>query len=174
MSATIQHAAPIATAAKLFCGFSDPTRLAIITTLADGEQRVSDIVTALNGSQGNISNVEIFNNATGILVSTSQASVGGGNFIHHNREHGVLAQAGAVLGVNGSKIQDNGQIGVFGYLGATVVMGSNEITDNGGTGAFCMNGSNIGHNADHRCGQTASAAGTCWRPSVPDRPFQAA
>ena len=55
MSATIQHAAPIATAAKLFCGFSDPTRLAIITTLADGEQRVSDIVTALNGSQGNIS-----------------------------------------------------------------------------------------------------------------------
>ena len=53
MSATIQHAAPIATAAKLFCGFSDPTRLAIITTLADGEQRVSDIVTALNGSQGN-------------------------------------------------------------------------------------------------------------------------
>ncbi|WP_420451751.1 ArsR/SmtB family transcription factor [Ilumatobacter sp.] len=55
MSATIQHAAPIATAAKLFCGFGDPTRLAIITTLADGEQRVSDIVTALNGSQGNIS-----------------------------------------------------------------------------------------------------------------------
>ena len=33
MSATIQHAAPIATAAKLFCGFGDPTRLAIITTL---------------------------------------------------------------------------------------------------------------------------------------------
>ncbi|MBT8207409.1 MAG: metalloregulator ArsR/SmtB family transcription factor [Acidimicrobiia bacterium] len=55
MSATMQSAAPIATAAKLFCGFSDPTRLTIITTLADGEQRVSDIVTALNGSQGNIS-----------------------------------------------------------------------------------------------------------------------
>ena len=92
-----------------------------------------------NGSQGTISNVEIFNNATGILVSTSQATVGGGNFIHHNLEHGVLAQAGAVLGVTGSKVQHNGLIGVFGYLGATVVMGGNEITDNGGTGVFCMN-----------------------------------
>jgi len=55
MSDTIESAANIATAAKLFCGLGDPTRLAIITTLADGEQRVSDIVTALNGSQGNIS-----------------------------------------------------------------------------------------------------------------------
>lgn len=55
MSGAIQSTAPIATAAKLFCGFSDPTRLAIISTLAGGEQRVSDIVTALNGSQGNIS-----------------------------------------------------------------------------------------------------------------------
>jgi hypothetical protein len=92
-----------------------------------------------NGSQGTIGNVEIFNNATGILVSTSQATVGGGNKIHHNREHGVLAQAGAVLGVSGAKVQHNGKVGVFGYLGATVVMGSNEITDNGGTGVFCLN-----------------------------------
>jgi hypothetical protein len=91
------------------------------------------------GSDGTFNNVEVFNNDTGILVSTSRATVGGGNTIHHNREHGVLAQAGAVLGVYGTKVQHNGQIGVFGYLGATVVMGSNEITDNGGTGAFCMN-----------------------------------
>ena len=55
MSDTIKSAADIATTAKLFCGFSDPTRLAIITTLTDGEQRVSDIVTTLHGSQGNIS-----------------------------------------------------------------------------------------------------------------------
>jgi hypothetical protein len=96
-----------------------------------------------NGSQGTIGNVEIFNNATGILVSTSQATVGGGNNIHHNREHGVLAQAGAVLGVFGTKVQHNGQVGVFGYLGATVVMGSNEITDNGGSGVFGMNDSTL-------------------------------
>ena len=52
---TIKNPSDIATTAKLFGGFSDRTRLAIITTLTDGEQRVSDIVTTLNGSQGNIS-----------------------------------------------------------------------------------------------------------------------
>lgn len=52
---TIRNPSDIATTAKLFCGFSDPTRLAIITTLTDGERCVSDIVSALNGTQGNIS-----------------------------------------------------------------------------------------------------------------------
>jgi hypothetical protein len=89
------------------------------------------------GSDATISNVEIFNNAIGISVSTSHASVGGGNNIHHNRAHGVIASAGAVLGVNGTKVKYNGEIGVFGYLGATVVMGGNEITDNGATGVAC-------------------------------------
>ena len=108
------------------------------------------------GSDGTINNVEIFNNATGILVSTSHASVGGGNNIHHNREHGVLAQAGAVLGVNGTMVKYNAEIGVFGYLGATVVMGGNEITDNGATGVACrsnctlqISGDRITRNGDH-------------------------
>lgn len=52
---TIKNHSDIATITKLFCGLGDPTRLAIITSLTDGERRVSDIVTALNGSQGNIS-----------------------------------------------------------------------------------------------------------------------
>lgn len=55
MVGRIESASDVAMAAKLFCGFSDPTRLAIVTILADGERRVGDIVTALNGSQGNIS-----------------------------------------------------------------------------------------------------------------------
>lgn len=45
----------IATATKLFCSFADQTRLAIITVLAGGEQRVTDIVEALGASQANIS-----------------------------------------------------------------------------------------------------------------------
>jgi len=116
-------------------------------------------ITVDYGSDGTINNVEIFNNVTGILVSTSHASVGGGNFIHDNREHGVLAQAGAVLGVNGTRVKHNGQIGVFGYLGATVVMGGNEITDNGESGVFCLNdctlqisGDRINGNAHHGVG----------------------
>jgi len=116
-------------------------------------------ITVDYGSDGTINNVEIFNNVTGILVSTSHASVGGGNFIHDNREHGVLAQAGAVLGVNGTRVKHNGRIGVFGYLGATVVMGGNEITDNGESGVFCLNdctlqisGDRINGNAHHGVG----------------------
>lgn len=42
-------------AAKLFCGFGDRTRLAIVALLANGELRVGDIVVALEGSQGNVS-----------------------------------------------------------------------------------------------------------------------
>ena len=41
--------------AKLLRGFVDPTRLAILVALSDGEQRVTDLVARLGGSQGNIS-----------------------------------------------------------------------------------------------------------------------
>lgn len=44
-----------ALAAKLFDGFADRTRLAILVELSEGERRVTDLVTALAGSQGNIS-----------------------------------------------------------------------------------------------------------------------
>jgi len=125
-------------------------------TVSDNERQGINLD---NGSQGTIGNVEIFNNATGILVSTSQATVGGGNNIHHNRAHGVLASAGAVLGVFGTKVQHNGKVGVLGYLGATVVMNSNVITDNGESGVFCLNdctlqvtGDRITGNAHHGIG----------------------
>ena len=42
-------------ASKLFNGFADRTRLAILVELAAGERRVTDLVQALDGSQGNIS-----------------------------------------------------------------------------------------------------------------------
>lgn len=43
-------------AAKLFRGFSDPTRLAILEALADeGELRVTDLIVRVGGSQGNVS-----------------------------------------------------------------------------------------------------------------------
>ena len=41
--------------AKLFRGFADPTRLAILAALADGELRVTDLQGRLGGSQGNVS-----------------------------------------------------------------------------------------------------------------------
>ncbi len=43
-------------AAKLFRGFADPTRLAIVEALAaEGELRVTDLVGMIGGSQANIS-----------------------------------------------------------------------------------------------------------------------
>jgi DNA-binding transcriptional ArsR family regulator len=41
--------------AKLFRGLADPTRLAVLVALADGEQRVTDLVARVGGSQGNVS-----------------------------------------------------------------------------------------------------------------------
>lgn len=43
-------------AAKLFRGFADPTRLAILEAVADdGELRVTDLVERVGGSQSNVS-----------------------------------------------------------------------------------------------------------------------
>ena len=44
-----------ALAAKLFKGFSDPMRLAILEAISEGELRVTDLQTRLGGSQANIS-----------------------------------------------------------------------------------------------------------------------
>ena len=45
----------VAVAAKLFRGFADPTRLAILLELLEGERRVVDLVERVGGSQSNIS-----------------------------------------------------------------------------------------------------------------------
>lgn len=46
---------PTELAAKLFRGFADPTRLAIVVELQNGERRVSDFVTKFAMSQANVS-----------------------------------------------------------------------------------------------------------------------
>lgn len=55
MSATTERSSDVAVAAKLFCGFGDRTRLSILSLLAGGERRVTDIVETLDASQANIS-----------------------------------------------------------------------------------------------------------------------
>lgn len=42
-------------AAKLFRGFADPTRLAILLALTEGERRVVDLVREVGSSQANVS-----------------------------------------------------------------------------------------------------------------------
>ncbi|MGI8518012.1 MAG: ArsR/SmtB family transcription factor [Acidimicrobiia bacterium] len=53
---TVQVRRDVLLAAKLFRGFGDPTRLAILEALAeDGELRVADLIERVGGSQGNVS-----------------------------------------------------------------------------------------------------------------------
>ena len=42
-------------AARMFRGFADPTRVAILLELQGGERRVTDLVEAVGGSQSNVS-----------------------------------------------------------------------------------------------------------------------
>lgn len=42
-------------AARLFRGFADPTRVSVLLALADGERRVTDLVSIVGGSQSNVS-----------------------------------------------------------------------------------------------------------------------
>ena len=52
---TITKSASATTAARLFHGLSDPTRLGILLALMDGERRVADLVEEIGGSQSNVS-----------------------------------------------------------------------------------------------------------------------
>ncbi len=51
----LDNADAIQLKAKFFRGFSDPTRLAVLETLLDGEKNVNEIVAALHISQPNAS-----------------------------------------------------------------------------------------------------------------------
>ena len=46
---------PAALGARLFRGFADPTRLAVVQALAEGEKRVADLVAQVKSSQPNVS-----------------------------------------------------------------------------------------------------------------------
>jgi DNA-binding transcriptional ArsR family regulator len=52
---TVRPAEDLAPAAALFRGLADPTRLAILRRLADGELRVVDLTTALGLAQSTVS-----------------------------------------------------------------------------------------------------------------------
>lgn len=55
MKQTTKHSENVALASKLLRGLGDRTRLWIIVELSRGEQRVSDLIDAVGGSQGNVS-----------------------------------------------------------------------------------------------------------------------
>lgn len=52
---TLTETSPAAVASRMFRGFADPTRIAILMALLGGERRVSDLVATVGGSQSNVS-----------------------------------------------------------------------------------------------------------------------
>lgn len=55
MKTALRESEAVSVAARLFRGLSDPTRLAILLSLAQGERRVSDVVADVGRSQPTVS-----------------------------------------------------------------------------------------------------------------------
>ena len=96
---------PVVAAAKLFRGLSDPTRLAVLLCLADGERRVADVVEAVGGSQSNISGHLACLKECGLVVDRP----GGRRQVFYRialpEVHAVLAAGEKLLAATGSRIE---------------------------------------------------------------------
>jgi len=103
MKLAVECTDDVVVASKLFSGFSDRTRLAIIVELTAGERRVSDLVEALAGTQGNISGHLRCLKDCG-LVADRPAGREVFYRIAHPEVIGVLRSAEALLGVTGEAI----------------------------------------------------------------------
>ena len=71
--ATSAQRTDLEVAAKLFRGFGDPLRLAILDELSRGERRVTDVVSAVGGSQGNVSGHLACLKACGLVADRPEA-----------------------------------------------------------------------------------------------------
>ena len=91
-------------ASKLFNGFADRTRLAILLELVREERRVTDLVQALGGSQGNISGHLACLKECGLVLDRPE---GRQVFyrIAHQEVFDVLRSAEALLAVTGRAIE---------------------------------------------------------------------
>jgi DNA-binding transcriptional ArsR family regulator len=83
--------------AKLFRGFADPSRLAILEALRDGSLSVGEVVLATGLSQPNVSNHLACLHDCGLVAREQR-----GRFVHYRlsdeRVAALLATAEAVLG----------------------------------------------------------------------------
>lgn len=93
-----------AVAAKLFCGLGDQTRLGILRLLTAGEHRVSDIVAALDRSQGTISGHLRCLKDCGLVIDRPA-----GREVHYRLAHpelvDLLHAAERVLAVTGETVE---------------------------------------------------------------------
>ena len=101
--ATSAQRADMELAAKLFRGFGDPLRLAILDELSRGERRVTDLVSAVGGSQGNVSGHLACLKACGLVADRPEARQVFYR-IASDQVVAVLRAAEALLAINGHQV----------------------------------------------------------------------
>lgn len=101
---TLATTAPAAVAAKLFRGLADPTRLAVLLCLAEGERRVADIVAAVGGSQSNVSGHLACLKECGLVVDRPGARRQVFYRIALPEVYGLLAAGERLLAATGDRI----------------------------------------------------------------------
>ena len=90
-------------AAKLCRGFGDPLRLAILDELSRGEQRVTDLVSAVGSSQGNVSGHLACLKACGLVADRPEARQVYYR-IASDEVVAVLRAAEALMAINGHQV----------------------------------------------------------------------
>ena len=90
--------------AKLFSGFAEPTRLAVLWSLAEGEKRVVDLVAEVGSSQPNVSGHLACLKSCGLV---SDRPEGRQVFYRISSPEvlDLLAAAERVLGVHGRRVK---------------------------------------------------------------------
>jgi ArsR family transcriptional regulator, cadmium/lead-responsive transcriptional repressor len=105
---TTQHAAPDVKAghdlaAKLFRGFADPSRLALLEALREGERCVSELVVATGLTQSNVSGHLACLRDCGLVLSRQE-----GRFVYYRladpRVAEVLGNAHAIVALFAARI----------------------------------------------------------------------
>ncbi|WP_052426212.1 ArsR/SmtB family transcription factor [Cellulomonas carbonis] len=94
----------LAAAASLFHGFSDPSRLAILTHLALGEHRVVDLVRHLGLAQSTVSQHLACLRDCGLVEVRTQGRASMHRLSHPEALLGVLESAERLLGLTGSAV----------------------------------------------------------------------
>ena len=91
-------------AACLFHGFSDPTRLAILQRLSEGEQRVVDLVNHLGLPQSSCSKHLACLKDCGLVTSRAQGRASVYSLTHPELLHRLFASADELLDATGEAV----------------------------------------------------------------------
>lgn len=104
MRTETRHDVDVAIGARLFSSLGDPTRLAILLSLADGERRVGEIVEIVGSTQSNVSNHLACLKGCGLVTDRPGERRQVFYSIAHEEITGLLAAADELLMATGEQV----------------------------------------------------------------------